>query len=65
MKTMTCNQLGGPCDVEHRGKDPGGCSDRRNCIPTLLLDELATTGTSPVAPAGELLGLASAQAPTY
>lgn len=21
MKTMTCRQLGGPCDVEHRGKD--------------------------------------------
>jgi predicted small metal-binding protein len=21
MKTMTCRQLGGPCDVEHHGKD--------------------------------------------
>ena len=21
MKTMTCKQLGGPCNVEHRGKD--------------------------------------------
>ena len=21
MKTMTCNQLGGPCDLEHHGKD--------------------------------------------
>ena len=21
MKTMTCQQLGGPCNVEHRGKD--------------------------------------------
>lgn len=21
MKTMTCKQLGGPCDVEHRGAD--------------------------------------------
>ena len=21
MKTMTCKQLGGPCDVEHHGKD--------------------------------------------
>jgi len=21
MKTMTCKQLGGPCHVEHRGKD--------------------------------------------
>jgi hypothetical protein len=21
MKTMTCKQLGGPCDVEHRGTD--------------------------------------------
>jgi predicted small metal-binding protein len=21
MKTMTCKQLGGPCDVAHRGKD--------------------------------------------
>lgn len=21
MKTMTCRQLGGPCDVEHRGAD--------------------------------------------
>ncbi|WP_153505605.1 hypothetical protein [Cumulibacter manganitolerans] len=20
MKTMTCNQLGGPCDLEHRGE---------------------------------------------
>ena len=22
MKTMTCRQLGGPCDAEHNGKDP-------------------------------------------
>ena len=21
MKRMTCNQLGGPCDVEHQGED--------------------------------------------
>lgn len=21
MKTMTCRQLGGPCDLEHRGQD--------------------------------------------
>jgi len=21
MKTMTCKQLGGPCDLEHHGKD--------------------------------------------
>lgn len=22
MKTMTCRQLGGPCDTEHHGEDP-------------------------------------------
>lgn len=22
MKTMTCKQLGGPCDLAHRGDDP-------------------------------------------
>jgi len=22
MKTMTCRQLGGPCDLEHHGDDP-------------------------------------------
>lgn len=47
MKTMTCRQLGGPCDLEHRGETADGvikAQDRH------LKDAVKSVDTTP--PAG-------------
>jgi hypothetical protein len=53
MKTMTCSQLGGPCDVAHRGDDANAVIKAQDVH---LRDAVAAGGTDHEAALEEMKG---------